>query len=73
MTLTLVPMLLAGGSISPDARQALCENRLEDAARLLMRDSGLTQAEANDLLGLDVADSSIRSTSSNRSKRRERR
>jgi hypothetical protein len=73
MSLTLVPMLLAGRSISPDARQALRENRLEDAARLLMRDYGLTRVEAHDLLGLDAGDSSIRSISSNRPKRRERR
>ena len=45
--LTLVPMLLAGQSISPDARQALRENRLEDFAQLLMREYGLTRAETN--------------------------
>ena len=71
MSLTLVPMLLAGQSISPDVRQALRENRLEDAAQLLMRECGLTRAETSDLLGVDLG-SSIRSKSSNPSKRHER-
>lgn len=54
MSFTLVPMLLAGQSISPDARQALRENRLEDAAQLLMREYGLTRAETNDLLRVSL-------------------
>jgi len=66
MSLTLVPMLLAGQSISLDVRKALRENRLEDAAQLLMRKYGLTRAETNDLLGVDLGKSSSRSTSSNR-------
>jgi hypothetical protein len=52
MSLTLVPMLMAGQSLSPDARQALRENRLEDAGRLLMLEYGLTCAETSDLLGV---------------------
>ena len=32
MDLSLVPLLLGGQSISPEARQALRENRLDDAA-----------------------------------------
>jgi len=66
MSLTLVPMLLAGQSISLDVREALRENRLEDAAQLLMRKYGLTRAETTDLLGVDLGKSSSRSTSSNR-------
>lgn len=53
MGLSLVPMLLAGQSISAEVRQALRAKRWEEAAELLMRDYGLTCAEAGDLL--DVA------------------
>jgi hypothetical protein len=53
-------MLLAGQSISPAAQQALRENRLEDAAELLMQEYGLTCAEANDLLGVSLSKSSKR-------------
>lgn len=35
MSLSLVPMLMAGQSIASEARQALRENRLEKAAELL--------------------------------------
>ena len=42
MSLSLVPLLLTGKSISPEARQALRENRLQDAGELLMRKYGLT-------------------------------
>lgn len=59
MSLTLVPMLMAGQSISPKARQALRDNRLEDAAELLMKEFGLTCAEANDLLGVSVCSNPI--------------
>jgi hypothetical protein len=44
--LSLVPMLLTGESISPEARQALRENRLKDAAEILMKDYGLSCVEA---------------------------
>lgn len=50
MSLSLVPMLLAGESISDDTRQALREHRLKDAAELLMQEFGLTCAEVSDLL-----------------------
>jgi hypothetical protein len=53
-------MLLAGQSISPAARHALRENRLEDAAGLLMRQYGFSYAEAKDLLGLSLSKSSNR-------------
>jgi hypothetical protein len=35
-------LLLAGQSISPEARQALRENRLKDAAVILMEEYGLS-------------------------------
>lgn len=51
--LSVVPLLVADERISPDARQALLENRLEDAADLLIRQYGLDCVEASELL--DVA------------------
>jgi hypothetical protein len=56
MKFSLVPLLLSGESISPEARDALRENRLKDAARILMRDYGLTCAEAGDLLAVERCD-----------------
>ena len=50
MKFSLVPLLLTGQSISAGVRQALRENRLKDAAALLMREYGLTCAEAANLL-----------------------
>ena len=52
MKFSLVPLLLTGQSISDDARQALLENRLKDAASVLMQEFGLTCAEAGDLLNV---------------------
>jgi len=52
MKFSLVPLLIAGQSISAMARQALLENRLKDAATLLMQEYGLTCAEAGDLLNV---------------------
>jgi hypothetical protein len=52
MKFSLVPLLLAGQSISAGVRQALRENRLKDAAALLMREYGLTCAEAANLLNV---------------------
>jgi hypothetical protein len=51
---SLIPLLLAGQSISPEARQALCENRLKDAAVILMEEYGLSCVEASDLLGISA-------------------
>ena len=47
---SLVPMLLIGESISREARQALRENRIRDAADILMKEYGLTCIEAGQLL-----------------------
>jgi hypothetical protein len=54
MKFSLVPLLVAGRSISGEARQALRENRLQDAAQVLMRDYGLNCAEASDLLDVSA-------------------
>ena len=56
MKFSLVPLLIAGQSISAQARQALLENRLKDAATLLMQEYGLTCAEAGDLLNVSQCD-----------------
>ena len=50
--LSLVPLLLAGQSVSPETRQALRENRLKDAAAILMGQYGLSCVEASDLLNV---------------------
>ena len=52
MSLTFIPMLLAGESISRQTKQALLENRIEDAANLLMKDNGLSCLEIRDLLNI---------------------
>ncbi|HLN88159.1 MAG TPA: hypothetical protein VK200_16890 [Candidatus Limnocylindrales bacterium] len=52
MKFSLVPMLLTGQTISAEARQALRENRLKDAAAILMQEYGLTCVEAGDLLNV---------------------
>jgi hypothetical protein len=56
MDLSLVPLLLGGQSISPEARQALHENRLDDAAATLMKEYGLSCVEAGHLLDVSVCD-----------------
>jgi FAD synthase len=58
MKLSFVPLLREGKSISPEARQALRENRLQEAAELLMRDYGLTCMEASHLLDVSACDQS---------------
>ena len=50
--LSLVPLLLAGQSVSPETRRALRENRLKDAAAILMGQYGLSCVEASDLLNV---------------------
>jgi hypothetical protein len=56
MKLSLVPMLLTGESLSPEARQALRENRLKDAADILIEEYGLSCAEAGQLLDISVCE-----------------
>jgi hypothetical protein len=52
--LSVVPLLLADGEVSTDARRALLENRLEDAAHALIREHGLSCIEAGDLLDVSA-------------------
>ena len=49
---SVIPLLPAGQSISPEARQALRENRLKDAAVILMEEYGLSCVEAGNLLNI---------------------
>lgn len=55
-TFSIVPMLLAGKSISAEARQALRENRLKDAADIIMKEHGLKCDEAGQLLDILACD-----------------
>jgi hypothetical protein len=50
MKFSLVPLLLANRDISAEARKALVENRLKDAAVILMEQNGLSCVEAGQLL-----------------------
>ena len=54
MSFSLVPLLITGKTISPEARQALRENRMEDAAAMLMKQYGLNCAETGQLLDFPV-------------------
>ena len=56
MKFSLIPLLLTGQSISPEARQALRENRLKDAAEILMEQYGLNCGEAGDLLDVSACE-----------------
>ena len=49
---SLRPLLLDSQSISFAARRALKENRVNDAAVILMKDYGLSCVEAGDLLNV---------------------
>jgi len=49
---SIVPLLLFNRDISAEARRALVESRLRDAAEMLMREHGLSCIEAGDLLGV---------------------
>ena len=49
---SLIPLLLTGQSISPEARQALRENRLKDAAVIIMEEYGLSCVEVPHLLDI---------------------
>lgn len=56
MKFSIVPMLITGQSISPEVRQALRENRLRDAAKLIMEEYGLNCIEAGQLLDVPACD-----------------
>jgi hypothetical protein len=49
-----VPLLIVSRDISAETREALLEHRLQDAAKRLMEEHGLSCIEAGDLLGIDV-------------------
>jgi len=53
---SLVPMLLTGQSISREARQALRENRIRDAADILIKEYGLTWVEVGHLLDVSACE-----------------
>lgn len=52
MSFSMVPMLVVSEAMPAAARQALSENRLQDAAEILMREVGLSCIEAGDLLDI---------------------
>lgn len=56
MSFSIVPLLLANRDISAAARQALIENRLRDAAGLLIDEHGLSCLEASHLLNVSVCE-----------------
>lgn len=53
MKFSVAPLLLVEEDIPLEVRQALVENRLQDAAELLMREYGLSYIEVSNLLGAD--------------------
>jgi len=57
MPFSVAPLLLVEEEISPEVKRALVEHRLRDAAQLLMREYGLSRAEAEALLDMDIASS----------------
>jgi hypothetical protein len=56
MEFSIVPLLITGQSISPEVKQALRENRLQDAAKLIVRQYGLSRVEAGQLLDVPACD-----------------
>jgi hypothetical protein len=56
MGFSLVPLLLFNRDISEQTRRALQENRLRDAAKLIIRRYGLSCLEVSDLLNISVCD-----------------
>ena len=56
MKLSFVPLLLGGKTLSPEARNALREDRREDAAALFMQQYDLDCREAGVLLDVSVCD-----------------
>lgn len=56
MSLSVVPLLISGKTISPEAKRALRENRMDDAATMLMEQYGLNCSEAGQLLDFSVCE-----------------
>ena len=56
MKLSLVPLLITGQTISNEIRQALRENRLQEAAAIMIQQYGLSCVEVGQLLDLSACD-----------------
>ena len=56
MKFSIVPLLIGGESISAEVQRALRENRLRDAAKLIMQQYGLSCVEAGQLLDVAACD-----------------
>lgn len=56
MRLSFVPLLLGGNTLSPEAENALREDRRDDAAALLMQQYDLDCREAGELVDASVCD-----------------
>jgi hypothetical protein len=54
MKFSVVPLLLANRDISAEARKALVENCVHDAAAILMEQNGLSCVEAGQLLDVSA-------------------
>ena len=54
ISFSLVPLLIFSQDISAETCEALREDRLQDAAKRLMEDFGLSCVEAGDLLNITV-------------------
>jgi hypothetical protein len=50
MSFSLIPLLIFSDAISTETRKALRESRLQDAAKRLIKEHGLTCREVEDLL-----------------------
>jgi len=56
MKFSLVPLLITGQTISSEIRQALRENRLQEAAAIMIQQYGLSCVEVGQLLDLSACD-----------------
>ena len=56
MKFSLVPLLITGQTISSEIRQALRENRLQEAAAIIIQQYGLSCVEVGQLLDLSACD-----------------
>jgi len=52
MSLSLIPLLIFSDAISPETQKALRERRLQDAAKRLMKEHGLTCREVEGFLDI---------------------
>jgi hypothetical protein len=58
MSLSLIPLLIFNDAISAETQKALREHRLQDAAKRLMKEHGLTCCEVEDLLDIVLCNDS---------------